>query len=98
MGNPNIPICKQLIRVCPECVDAYLMIRSEALRNGMRIEIVDELSERASLINAFNNVAVAEVEFKQLLADEMKNQSSAFYLFKRHILRIAKTEPTNEAF
>ena len=98
MGNPNIPICKQLIRVCPECIDAYLMIRSEALRNGMRIEIVDELSERASLINAFNNVAVAEVEFKQLLADEMKNQSSAFYLFKRHILKIAKTEPTNEAF
>ena len=71
IGNPNIPICKKLIKICPECLTAYVMLRREALKNGKALATVDdgENDENEQLVVAFNNKEVPDEEFEQLLAE-----------------------------
>lgn len=70
IGNPNIPICKKLIKICPECLTAYVMLRAEALKNGKVLETTDdaERDENEQLVVAFNDKEVPDEEFEQLLA------------------------------
>jgi tetratricopeptide (TPR) repeat protein len=66
IGNPNITICKQLISLCPECIDAYCLLRKDALKNGKAI-MVSEDEENLSLFMAFNNATVSEDDFRKQL-------------------------------
>jgi hypothetical protein len=66
IGNPNITICKQLINICPECIDAYCFLRKDAIRNGKTI-VVSEDEENASLMLSFNDSTVSDDDFRRIL-------------------------------
>jgi tetratricopeptide (TPR) repeat protein len=67
IGNPNISICKQLIDICPECIDAYCLLRKEAIKNGKSLETAED-EDNASLILSFNDSSISDSEFRKLLA------------------------------
>ena len=67
IGNPNISICKQLIGICPECIDAYCLLRKEALKNGKSLETAED-EDNASLILSFNDSSISDSDFRKLLA------------------------------
>ena len=66
IGNPNISICKQLINICPECIDAYCLLRKDAIRNGKSIEVSED-EENASLMLSFNDSNVSDDDFRKTL-------------------------------
>ena len=35
-------ICKKLVKICPECLKAYVMLRTETLKNGKALETTDD--------------------------------------------------------
>lgn len=90
IGNPNMPICKKLIKICPECLTAYVMLRAEALRNGKALETVEdsESDENEQLVVAFNDTEVPDNEFEQLLAEAEKD-GKAFARLSRRIGRLS---------
>ena len=67
IGNPNISICKQLINICPECIDAYCFLRKEAIKNGKSLETAED-EDNASLILSFNDSSISDSDFRKLLA------------------------------
>jgi tetratricopeptide (TPR) repeat protein len=66
IGNSNITICKQLIDICPECIDAYCLLRKDAIRNGKSIEVSED-EENASLMLSFNDSNVSDDDFRKTL-------------------------------
>lgn len=90
IGNPNITICKKLIKICPECLTAYAMLRAEALKNGKVLETVEdgENDENEQLVVAFNDKEMPDEEFEQLLAAAEKD-GKAFARLGRRIGRIS---------
>ena len=68
IGNPNISICKQLIDICPECIDAYCLLRKEAIKNGKSLETAED-EDNASLILSFNDSSISDSDFRKFLAN-----------------------------
>ena len=66
IGNPNISICKQLIDICPEYLDAFCLLRKDAIKNGKTLDVSEE--ENAQLVISFNDVSVSNTDFRKLLA------------------------------
>ena len=66
IGNSNMSICKKLIKICPECLKAYVMLRTEAMKNGKALETTDdaESDENEQLVVAFNDAEVSDEEFE----------------------------------
>ena len=89
IGNSNLTICKKLIKICPECVKAYVMLRTEALKNGKTVEVDEENEEDEanSLLTAFNDTEVSDEEFEQMLEEEQG--SRAFARLGRRVSRMA---------
>ena len=85
IGNPNISICKQLIDICPECIEAYCFLRKDAIKNNKQIEVIEE--ENASLVLAFNDTTVSDDDFRKILA-EADISSKEFSKLKRRIIRL----------
>lgn len=85
IGNPNISICKQLIDICPECIEAYCFLRKDAIENNKQIEVIEE--ENASLVLAFNDTTVSDDDFRKILA-EADISSKEFSKLKRRIIRL----------
>ena len=83
-------ICKKLIKICPECVKAYVMLRAEALKNGKSLETTDdgENDENERLVVAFNDIEVSDEEFEQMLEEESQG-SRAFARLGRRIARVS---------
>lgn len=67
IGNSNISICKQLISICPECIDAYCLLREDIVKNGKMLEVSEE-EESASLIASFNDASISNDDFRSMLA------------------------------
>lgn len=65
--NPNMAVCQQLIKICPECQDAFVLLRKEAHRTGKTID-VRENEENVSLEQAFNDPSVTDEKFLKLLS------------------------------
>lgn len=86
IGNPNTSICKQLISICPECLDAYCLLRKDVIRNSKTIG-VSESEENASLILAFNDTCVSDNDFKKMLA-KADTSSKEYLKLKRRIVRL----------
>ena len=82
-------ICKKLIKICPECLKAYVMLRTEALKNGKALETTDdaENDENEQLVVAFNDTEVSDEEFEQMLEEEQG--SRAFARLGRRVSRMA---------
>ena len=89
IGNSSMSICKKLIKICPECVKAYVMLRAEALKNGKTLETTDDVEsdENEKLVVAFNDVDLSDEEFEQMLCENAKG-GKAFSRLGRRIGRI----------
>ncbi len=83
-------ICKVLVKISPECLKAYGMLRAEALKNGKALETTDdgENDENEQLVVAFNDAEVTDEEFEQLLAAAEKD-GKAFGRLGRRIGRLS---------
>ena len=85
IGNSNMSICKKLVKICPECLKAYVMLRTEALKNGKALETNDEgeNDENERLVVAFNDKEVSDEKFEQMLEEEQG--SKAFTRLSRKV-------------
>ena len=79
LGNPNIDTCKQLLKLCPEYIPAYIMLRREVIKEEIVIE-QDEEDEENPLISTFNDTTVSDDDFKEMLG-ESDMTSPAFKQF-----------------
>lgn len=86
LGLPNIDTCKKLIKLCPEYIPAYVVLRKAAHSDELTVE-TDEEAEENRLVTAFNDMAVSNEDFKTLL-EESEKTSSEFWLFSRKVRRI----------
>lgn len=73
LGNPNVEFCKALIKLCPECLQAYLLLRNELLRN--EISISDEDEEVPAIVEDFDNKSIDNNEFLKRLSENGKSTS-----------------------
>ena len=83
-------ICKRLIKICPECLTAYVMLRAEVLKSGKALETTDdsENDEDERLVTAFNDEDVSDEDFEEMLAEECQN-SRAFTRLGRRVGRLS---------
>ena len=68
LGNSNVDICKKLIKICPACLDAYAIMRREAMKDGKVIE------DDGRLFNAFNDSSISDEDFVQALVQADKRE------------------------
>ncbi len=89
IGNSNMSICKKLVKICPECLKAYGMLRAEALKNEKALETTDEgeNDENERLVVAFNDKEVSDEKFEQMLVESQG--SRAFARLGRRISRVS---------
>ena len=87
IGNSNIAICKRLIKLCPECIAAYTMLRNDVLKENKYIEVEEE-EENIGLVLAFNNPTMNAETFEKVLL-EIDKSSKEFQKFKRKVAKIA---------
>lgn len=94
LGNSNVMTCKNLVKLCPECIEAYLILRREIHDKCLCFTIESDVDETDDmyLIEAFNNISLDESGFKNLLHAEIESRSRAFYIFKKRIQRISKDD------
>ena len=87
IGNSNMIICNKLVKICPECLKRYVMLRTEALKNGKVLETTDdgESDENEKLVVAFNDADLSDEDFEKMLEEEQG--SKAFARLGRRVLR-----------
>lgn len=83
LGKSIIEPCRQLIKLAPEYVPAYLMLRNEVFANNLPFETEEE-SDANALVTAFRNKEVTDDEFEKLLDSADKN-GDEFHSFSRII-------------
>ena len=89
LGISNLDTCKQLLKICPEYIPAYMMLRREALELGLVIEqVYEEEDEENALITAFNDTTVSDDDFKALLEKSDKT-SPLFKHFSSNAKKIS---------
>lgn len=66
IGDSVLGIAQQLLKICPECHEAIVIVREEMLRNGKTIETEDFI-ESGALVAMFNNRQIGSVEFMETL-------------------------------
>lgn len=76
LGNSVFNTCKHLLKLCPEYIPSYVMLRKEAVKNGLSIEVEDD-DEENKLVAAFNDKAVSDADFKKML--ETTDRSSVTF-------------------
>ncbi|MBR1834603.1 MAG: AAA family ATPase [Bacteroidales bacterium] len=89
LGNSNMAICKRLIKICPECLSAYVMLRREAQKNGKALPTTEEseADENEKLVMAFNNTALSDEDFEGMLRTAPR-EGKAFARLGRKVVRI----------
>ena len=90
MDLPVLEEGKRLIKLCPQYVPAYVMIRTDARKSGLTIEVNEE-EEENPLVSAFNDESVSDNDFEKMLADVEKT-SVVYKLFSRKVRKIAKED------
>ena len=86
IGNPNVGLCKKLIKICPSCTRAYSFMRNEIIKKGQKLSGED--IPASELIKNFDNTKLNESDFNSILNDiDMK--SDVFREFKKELLKIA---------
>ena len=90
MDLPVLEEGKRLIKLCPQYVLAYVMIKTDARKSGLTIEVNEE-EEENPLVSAFNDESVSDNDFEKMLADVDKT-SVAYKLFSRKVRKIAKED------
>ena len=88
IGNPNISICKQLIDICPECLDAYCLLRKDVVNKYSKTLEVSEDEEDTGLVVSFNDPSVTETKFRKMLT-KVNPSNKGYIKLRRRISRIA---------
>lgn len=86
LGLPNFDTCKQVLKLCPKYIPVYMMLRKEAIEEGLVIE-QDEEDEENTLILAFNDSTISDNDFKTML-DKTDKKSLAFKQFSSKAKKI----------
>lgn len=66
IGNSNIAICKKLIKNCPECLKAFILLRKNFFKENLSLNI-EEDEENVELVAAFNNHEINHDDFQKML-------------------------------
>lgn len=74
MGNSILAISQQLIKLCPEYMGAYLMVRKEARRLEMHLTF-SESDDNTELAVAFENANVLDKDFGKMLSNAKDRKS-----------------------
>ncbi len=90
LGISNIDTCKHLLKICPQYTPAYLMLRKDAIAEGLTLG-QDEDEEENALVSAFNDTTLSEDNFRAIL-EESDKTSVAFKVFARKARKINKEE------
>jgi len=90
LGCSNLETCRHLVKLCPEYLPTYVMIREVAFASNLLIEM-DEEEEGNAFAVAFNDKAVSDSDFEKLL-NEADKTSSEFQIFSRRARRINATD------
>lgn len=86
IGNPNVGLCKKLLKICPTCTRAYSFMRNEIVRNGHTLS-GDDITD-SFLIRSFDNPNLNESDFNTILKNvDMKSEE--FRQFKKELLKIS---------
>ncbi len=89
LGISNLDTCKQLLKICPEYIPAYMMLRREAMELGLVIEqVYEDEDEENALITAFNDTTVSDDDFKALFEKSDKT-SPLFKHFSSNAKKIS---------
>lgn len=87
VGNSNIAICKKLLKLCPVCINAYAMVRREALNKDLLVDSCN-IAEDEGISYVFNDKSVSEEEFITALS-ELDKKSPEFTKFRRMVRKLA---------
>lgn len=79
LGKSNTDNYKQLLRLCPEYIPIYLMLRKDVL-DKLDSEVDDEDEDENTLVKAYKDESVSDDEFKAML-EETDKSSVTFKLF-----------------
>jgi len=66
IGNPVVPLAKQLISLCPEYLYSYMMVRKEVEASGVEIAF-DPEEEHTDMLKAFVDKNIPNREFQRML-------------------------------
>ncbi len=86
LGKSNTDNYKQLLRLCPEYIPIYLMLRKDVL-DKLDSEVDDGDEDENTLVKAYKDESVSDDEFKAML-DETDKSSATFKLFLAQTRRI----------
>ena len=75
IGNTNIPICQKIIKLSPECIAAYTMLRKEVLKKGLTFERDEDEEEENNLIFIFNDVHTTNKDFEKMLTNNTNKKA-----------------------
>ena len=68
LGNPNLAISQRLLKLCPEYMESYIMLRKEARRLGLHLDF-DETEENMNLAIAFEDEVLSDDDFRRMLIE-----------------------------
>lgn len=86
LGKSVIDSCRHLVKLCPQYVPTYLMMREESMANGCQI-VVEEEEDENTLVTAFNDNNISSSDFEKML-EEADKSSFEFKLFSRKVRNI----------
>lgn len=90
MDLPVLKEGKRLIKLYPQYIPTYVMMRMDAMKSGLKIAVDEEETENP-LVTAFNDESVSDSDFEKMLIDSDKT-GIAFKLF---IIRVRRIETGN---
>ena len=86
MDLPVLNEGKRLIKLYPQFIPTYVMMRMDAVKSGLKIAVDEEEAENP-LVSAFNDESMSDSDFEKVLADADKT-SVNFKLFSRKVRKI----------
>ena len=90
MDLPVLNEGKRLIKLYPQFIPTYVMMRMDAIKSGLKIAVDEEDAENP-LVTAFNDESMSDNDFEKMLADADKT-SVNFKLFSRKVRKIDKED------
>lgn len=85
VGNTNIETCKKLIKLCPSCIDAYVLLRTELLKKGIILSNYEH--KGVELVDIFNNESIQEDNFRKKIS-HLDIDNKEFVILRRKIRSI----------
>lgn len=86
IGNPNLAICKELIKIAPCFIPSYVMLRKEAIKK--QITLICDAETDSELLLTFNDFKISNDIFCHLL-NKTDKHSEPFLILRRAIKNLS---------